>query len=149
MVLSISDTKSGSVNLAFENDKNDQLITVFDSFEKIEIIRPIYDQQDLHDEMLYHEKFKSSQKCDCINANAFKSFVLKTFPFLSMIYTYKMEYLVGDVISGISVCTLHLPGMGHALLANLPPVVGIYMGFWPALLYGLFASSKHNSIGLF
>lgn len=121
--------------------------SVHEAVTKIEISRSLYNQQDLHDEMLYNKKSKSSRGCANFKVKSINSFLLKTFPFLSMFLTYKMEYLAGDVISGFAVCTLHLPGMGHALLANLPPVVGIYMAFWPALMYGLFASSRHNSLG--
>jgi len=38
-------------------------------------------------------------------------------------------------------------GMGYALLANLPPVIGIYMAFFPVLLYVIFGTSRHNAVG--
>jgi solute carrier family 26 protein len=64
-------------------------------------------------------------------------------------YSYQKDYFVEDFISGCSVAMFHLPGMGHALLANLPPVVGIYMAFFPVLAYVIFGSSRHNSMGTF
>lgn len=43
---------------------------------------------------------------------------------------------------------MHIPqGMGYALLGNLPPVVGIYMAFFPILMYVIFGTSRHNSMG--
>ncbi|CRK88438.1 CLUMA_CG002257, isoform A [Clunio marinus] len=78
-----------------------------------------------------------------------KKFLVKTFPIFSWLITYKKDKFIGDFISGISVAMFHLPGMGHALLANLPPVVGIYMAFFPVLIYTIFGSSRHNSMGTF
>lgn len=42
----------------------------------------------------------------------------------------------------------HFIGMGYALLGNLPPIVGIYMAFFPVLLYVIFGTSRHNSMGM-
>lgn len=56
---------------------------------------------------------------------------------------------MSDVISGCTVAVMHIPqGMGYALLANLPPVVGIYMAFFPVLFYVIFGTSRHNSMGM-
>ena len=38
-------------------------------------------------------------------------------------------------------------GMGFALLANVPPVVGIYTAVFPALVYILLGTSHHLSLG--
>ena len=40
-----------------------------------------------------------------------------------------------------------ISGMAYALLAELPPVVGLYMAFFPVLIYFLLGSSKHISMG--
>lgn len=39
--------------------------------------------------------------------------------------------------------------MGYALLSNLPPIVGIYTAFFPVILYSIFGTSKHISMGTF
>lgn len=39
--------------------------------------------------------------------------------------------------------------MGYALLANVPPITGIYMAFFPVLLYFILGTSRHNSMGTF
>lgn len=39
--------------------------------------------------------------------------------------------------------------MGYAMLANIPPIVGIYTAFFPVLVYFVFGTSKHNSMGTF
>lgn len=39
-------------------------------------------------------------------------------------------------------------GLGYALLANVPPVVGIYMAFFPMIPYFFLGTSRHNSMGM-
>lgn len=63
---------------------------------------------------------------------------------------YKWKESIGpDMISGVTVAIMHIPqGMAYALLGNLPPVVGIYMAFFPVLAYFFFGTSKHVSMGM-
>lgn len=86
------------------------------------------------------------EKC---SGEAVKSCLIRTFPIFSWLHSYKKDDFVGDVVSGCTVAIMHIPqGMGYALLGNLPPVVGIYMAFFPVLMYVLFGTSRHNSMGM-
>lgn len=61
---------------------------------------------------------------------------------------YRRSLLAGDIGAGIVVALMAVPqGMAYALVAGLPPVVGIYASIAPALLYALFGSSMTQSVG--
>ncbi|XP_034242614.1 solute carrier family 26 member 10-like isoform X2 [Thrips palmi] len=77
--------------------------------------------------------------------------VRSVFPIVEWLGRYKWrEDLVGDLVSGFTVAVMHIPqGLAYALLGNVPPVVGLYMAFFPVLVYCLFGTSRHVSMGTF
>ncbi|XP_063231486.1 prestin-like isoform X2 [Bacillus rossius redtenbacheri] len=80
-----------------------------------------------------------------------RKFVVSLFPILSWLpeYTWKKN-LIRDIISGFTVAIMHIPqGMAYAMLGGVPPVVGIYMAFFPVLIYFLMGTSRHVSMGTF
>ncbi|MDT8859658.1 sulfate permease [Alkalihalobacillus sp. MEB130] len=61
---------------------------------------------------------------------------------------YHPSLLSRDVIAGITLFVMLIPqGMAYAMLAGLPPVMGLYAATVPLLIYAIFASSRHLSIG--
>jgi MFS superfamily sulfate permease-like transporter len=41
----------------------------------------------------------------------------------------------------------YVVGMAYAMLADLPPIVGLYVAFFPVLIYYFLGTSKHISMG--
>ncbi len=61
---------------------------------------------------------------------------------------YRRALLPGDIGAGLVVAMMMIPqGMAYALVAGLPPVVGIYASILPPVVYALFGSSMTQSVG--
>ena len=67
---------------------------------------------------------------------------------LEWLRPYRRAALPGDISAGIVVAMMMIPqGMAYALVAGLPPAVGIYASIVPPLLYALFGTSTTQSVG--
>jgi SulP family sulfate permease len=61
---------------------------------------------------------------------------------------YRAHLLTGDISAGIIVALMMVPqGMAYAVVAGLPPVVGLYASILPAVAYALLGSSMVQSVG--
>jgi SulP family sulfate permease len=69
-------------------------------------------------------------------------------PFLDWLIHYRRADLVGDLMAGIIVAIMLVPqGMAYALLAGLPPQVGLYASIVPLIIYGLLGTSRTLAVG--
>ncbi|RLK50273.1 SulP family sulfate permease [Alkalispirillum mobile] len=69
-------------------------------------------------------------------------------PLFGWLRGYRSEYFAGDVIAGAVVAVMLVPqAMAYAMLANLPPHVGLYASIIPPIAYALFASSRALAVG--
>ncbi|CEL06278.1 Putative Sulfate transporter [Aspergillus calidoustus] len=72
----------------------------------------------------------------------------RLFPFLAWITRYNVQWLIGDLVAGITVGAVVVPqGMAYAQLAQLPVEYGLYSSFMGVLIYWFFATSKDITIG--
>lgn len=72
----------------------------------------------------------------------------RALPFLDWLVHYRRENLVGDLMAGLIVAIMLVPqGMAYALLAGLPPQVGLYASIAPLIIYGLLGTSRSLAVG--
>ncbi len=70
------------------------------------------------------------------------------FPFLKWLLHYQRQDLVGDLLAGLIVTIMLVPqAMAYALLAGLPPEVGLYASIVPLIIYGLLGTSRTLAVG--
>ncbi|MBD2189468.1 SulP family inorganic anion transporter [Pseudanabaena mucicola] len=80
--------------------------------------------------------------------NSLTSQLQQYIPALDWLKNYQSKYLFGDVTAGIIVTSLLIPqSMAYALLAGLPPQVGLYASILPAILYPLLGTSRVLAVG--
>ncbi|OWR47081.1 sodium-independent sulfate anion transporter like protein [Danaus plexippus plexippus] len=61
---------------------------------------------------------------------------------------YNLEKLLRDAIAGITVGLTSIPqGIAYALVAGLPPQVGLYSSIFPGVMYAIFGSCKQVTVG--
>lgn len=61
---------------------------------------------------------------------------------------YHRADLIADLLAGVIVAIMLVPqGMAYAMLAGLPPQVGLYASILPAILYGLLGTSRALAVG--
>lgn len=69
-------------------------------------------------------------------------------PILEWLPAYERRWLRGDLQAGVTVAVLVVPqGMAYAMLAGLPPVIGLYAAAIPLAVYTLFATSRQLAVG--
>ena len=140
--------------LAEEEDMTDSEPMVRVREPHIHLERPVYKQVDFNRKyarpverkMLWRRIGDACQR-SC-STKGLKKRVMRTIPILGTILEYRREYILGDIVAGLTVGIMHIPmGMGFAVLASLPPIYGLYTSLFPVLIYLLLGTSPHPSIG--
>jgi len=73
---------------------------------------------------------------------------LKALPILTWGRSYSKGILVNDLLAALIVTIMLIPqSLAYAMLAGLPPEIGLYASIVPLTLYAIFGSSKGLSVG--
>ncbi len=69
-------------------------------------------------------------------------------PLLTWLPNYRRADLGGDVAAGLTTAVMLIPqAMAYAMLAGLPPVVGLYASMVPLVVYATFGTSRQLAVG--
>ncbi|WP_375688016.1 SulP family inorganic anion transporter [Pseudooceanicola sp. LIPI14-2-Ac024] len=70
------------------------------------------------------------------------------FPVLEWGRTYTRQTLINDGLAAVIVTIMLIPqSLAYAMLAGLPPVVGLYASILPLVLYAIFGTSRTLAVG--
>ncbi|WP_054637557.1 SulP family inorganic anion transporter [Thalassobacillus sp. C254] len=65
-----------------------------------------------------------------------------------LVPSYNKNLFRQDFIAGLTLFVMLIPqGMAYAMLAGVPPEMGLYASTIPLIIYAIFGSSKHLSVG--
>tara|TARA_R110000787_G_scaffold26154_1_gene73271 strand:+ start:11381 stop:13192 length:1812 start_codon:yes stop_codon:yes gene_type:complete len=72
----------------------------------------------------------------------------KYFPILNWGRKYRGETFVNDMVAAVIVTIMLIPqSLAYALLAGLPPQIGLYASILPLIVYAIFGSSRQLAVG--
>ena len=70
------------------------------------------------------------------------------FPILTWVADYQRDTLISDLLAAFIVTIMLIPqSLAYALLAGLPPEMGLYASMLPLLAYAIFGTSRTLSVG--
>ncbi|KAF7492369.1 Sulfate transporter [Sarcoptes scabiei] len=132
-----------------------------DDFDLININRSITLCQDVYPK-IDDDSLVMKRKTDCFDSlqNYYRR-KRKNFTIESTIFAYvpilnwlpKYDFrrkLLWDFIAGCTVLALNIPqGLAYSHLAGVKPNIGLYVSLFPVLIYVIFGTSRHISIGTF
>ena len=72
----------------------------------------------------------------------------RLFPFLGWMRQYDRAHAREDVAAGLTTAVMLIPqAMAYAMLAGLPPIIGLYASTLPLVVYSLMGSSRELAVG--
>ena len=76
------------------------------------------------------------------------SIIRRFAPILAWGPRYERRDLRADLIAGVTISALLIPqGLAYALLAGLPPQIGLYASIVPVIAYAVFGTSRQLAVG--
>ncbi|XP_077868452.1 prestin-like [Saccoglossus kowalevskii] len=162
-------TPATNVHISLEQDSNDDDAHTYDADQESQIERlqtyrhanmPLYTtEQEFQNQykenefeyVPYGQRIKTKmKKCRC-GPQCCKGCMVSTVPILGWLPRYVIRtQLLADIVSGITVCVMNIPqGMAYGMLASLPAVYGLYLGFFAPIVYALTGTSRELAMGTY
>ncbi|KAF9796632.1 hypothetical protein SFRURICE_012725 [Spodoptera frugiperda] len=120
------------------------------SQQQLNVVRRVYQQETLNKDADYKlpEKTVGERVKKVVRSCGFGACLKNSIPIVKWLPKYSCKnYMLGDLIAGATTAVMHIPqGMAYALLAEVPPIVGLYMAFFPVLIYVMLGTSPHVSM---
>jgi len=83
-----------------------------------------------------------------VNTEKSSTHLSRYFPLLEWARFYSVPIATDDLIAALIVTVMLVPqSLAYAMLANLPPQVGLYASIFPLLAYALFGTSRTLAVG--
>ncbi|CAG9864190.1 unnamed protein product [Phyllotreta striolata] len=124
-----------------------------DNVSTIKIERPLYENDQLRQNFLYEKPRVNYLRPNYCKPTEIKcqKILLNSIPIFNWLFRYNIKKdLLADVVAGITLAIMNIPqGMAYGMLAKVPAVVGMYTSFFPVIIYIIFGTSRHNSMGTF
>jgi SulP family sulfate permease len=74
--------------------------------------------------------------------------IARFFPIIKDLLTYNQATLFSDLIAGLSIAVIVIPqGLAYAMIAEIPPIYGLYAALIPQLIHGILGTSRHPAVG--
>jgi SulP family sulfate permease len=74
--------------------------------------------------------------------------IARFIPAAQWLPSYQKRDLPSDLVAGLTTAVLLVPqAMAYAMLAGLPPIIGLYAALIPLVVYALFGSSRQLAVG--
>ncbi|RNA14248.1 sulfate permease [Brachionus plicatilis] len=94
------------------------------------------------------KKISSQSKLFCHNIGKksyYKKKIYSHFPIFKWLPRYNFKnFFFTDMMCGLTIGIMNIPqGLAYALLASLNPITGLYVSFFPVLVYAIFGTSRH------
>nr|XP_049699018.1 solute carrier family 26 member 6 isoform X1 [Helicoverpa armigera] len=136
-----------------DDDCTEEWAPTVSSQQQLNVVRRVYQQETLNKDADYRIPDRPlGERCKKFVRNCgFGDCIVNSVPLVRWLPKYSFhKYAIGDLVAGATTAVMHIPqGMAYALLAEVPPIVGLYMAFFPVLIYVILGTSPHVSMGTF
>ncbi|XP_063972585.1 sodium-independent sulfate anion transporter-like [Diachasmimorpha longicaudata] len=104
----------------------------------------VYSDENRENEMFWNTRWL----CQRVRRSFKTKLLYRRIPILDWLPRYRSDYIVSDLVAGITVGLTVIPqAIAYANVAGIPPQYGLYSSFMACFVYTIFGSSKDVPVG--